>query len=141
MDNNFDNKYDNSIHYSEELEETWENIRLPENMVDNSFNFNSKKYKLIIKIKNSFSLLDYIKSVTIDIDLNKNEDQLEVLNNHDFENEFRILQQLIDYHPNSEKRLYEPTDSRKNRYCDISPCKLIICIYHRFNKISTKIKS
>lgn len=57
--------------------------------------------------------------------MNKNEDQLEILNNHDLENEYRILQQLIDYHQDSEKRLHEPNDPKKNRYCDISPCKKI----------------
>ena len=60
--------------------------------------------------------------MAINIDLNKNENQIEDLNNHDYEKEFSILQQVIDYHPDSEKRLHEPTDSKKNRYCDISPC-------------------
>jgi len=67
-------------------------------------------------------LLDYIKSVEIIIDFKKNENLLDDLYNHNIENEYRILQDIIDYHPNSEKRLYEPSDSKKNRYCDISPC-------------------
>lgn len=139
MDNNHQNKDNNLINNSEEFEETWENIRLPEYMVDNSFNFKTKKYEILLNIKLiSFSLLDYIKSVTINIDLNQNEDQLEALNDHNFEDEYKILQELIDYHPNSEKRLYEPADSKKNRYCDISPCILLIIFLNFQRKISVQ---
>jgi len=42
MDKNYEN---NSKYDTEKIEETWENIRLQENMVDNSFNFKAKKYK------------------------------------------------------------------------------------------------
>lgn len=45
MDNNYNNKDNNNqMNNDEELEETWENIRLPEYMVDNSINFIAKKY-------------------------------------------------------------------------------------------------
>jgi hypothetical protein len=64
-----------------------------------------------------------MKNVTINIDFNK-DDIFEILSNHDTKEEFRILEELIDYSIKSEKRLYEPTNPKKNRYCDISPCIL-----------------
>lgn len=43
MDNKYDNEKNKEINSGEELEETWENIRLPENMIDNSYSFKAKK--------------------------------------------------------------------------------------------------
>jgi len=126
MNNNYENKDNNKNNNFDDVEETWENIRLPEYMTDNSFNLTTKKYKLkfqLIKL-NRFSLLEYIENLTITIDLHQTEDQLEVINNHSLEKEFTLLQKLIDYNIESEKRLYESSESKKNRYTDISPCIL-----------------
>ena len=91
--------------------DTWQNIRLPIEILDISYDFQT----------DGGSFKDLILERNIPIDIN-NEKTIDEIKKRNCKEEFRILEQVIDYNEIFEDRLYDQKRSNKNRYIDILPC-------------------
>jgi hypothetical protein len=92
--------------------DNWENIRLPEDLLDYSYEFSD--------CGNKFS--DIVEKNNIQIDLTKPV-TIEIINKIKTDKEFDMLIHFIDNNEIYEERLLKnPSDSR-NRYSSIFSCK------------------
>ena len=91
--------------------DSWQNIRLPKEISDISYDFQTE----------DGLFKDFIIDRNIPIDIN-NEKTIDEIKKRNCKEEFKILEQVIDYNEIFEDRLFDQKINKKNRYIDIIPC-------------------